>query len=72
MIRIENIDKKQVLGITNDGKVELENIEDDKDGQLWKKGEPDQKGYFSLKNSGVPKFLTFVSSLTVEGNITLR
>ena len=72
LIRIENIDKKQVLGITNDGQVALENIEDDKDGQLWKKGEPDQKGYFSLKNNQVPKFLTFVSSLTVEGNITLR
>jgi hypothetical protein len=71
LIRIENIDKKQVLGITNDGNVALENIEDDKDGQLWKKGEPDQKGYFSLKNNQVPKFLTFVSSLTVEGNITL-
>ena len=72
LIRIENIWKKKVFGTTNDISVKLENIEDNKDGQLWKKGEPDKKGYFSLKNNKVPKFLTFVSSLTVEGNITLR
>ena len=56
----------------NESKVALENIEDDNDGQLWKKGEPDKNGYFTLKNNRVPKFLTFVSSITVEGNITLR
>ena len=75
LIRIHYRDK--VWGASNTAgytgiSVDLEYIEDDKDGQLWKKGEPDKNGYFTLKNNRVPKFLTFVSSITVEGNITLR
>ena len=78
LIRIENIWKKKVFGTTNDISVKLENIEDNKDGQLWKKGEPDNDGYFSLKNDKVSKFLTAVSDewdngiLELKGNITLR
>ena len=63
-----------VWGITNDSKVILENFEEDKDEQLWKKGEPNAEGYFTLENSKVPKIMTAVSpdSLEIKGNITLR
>ena len=78
LIRIENI-KKKVLGATditydNRYNVKLQNVEDDNDGQLWKKGKPNNKGYFTLENQKVKKFLTPVSSTSLElkGNITLR
>ena len=63
-----------VWGITNDSKVILENFEEDKDGQLWKKGEPNAEGYFTLENYKVSKFVTAVSSTSLElkGKITLR
>ena len=66
LIRIENIWKKKVFGTTNDISVKLENIEDNKDGQLWKKGEPNNDGYFSLENDKVSKFLTAVSDEWVK------
>jgi hypothetical protein len=74
LIRIENIQKKKVWGTTNDSTVKLENSEDDNDGQLWKKGKPNNKGYFTLENCKAKKFLTPVSSTSLElkGNITLR
>ena len=34
--------------------------------QLWKKGEPDDEGYFTLQNSGEPKFLTAFSGRSLE------
>ena len=74
LICIENINKTKVWGITNDSKVILENFEEGKDGQLWKKGEPNAEGYFTLENYNVSKFLTAASLTTLElkGNITLR
>ena len=72
-ISIENIKKKKFLGAINNGsKVILEDFEDDKDGQLWKKGELNPEGYFTLKNDRVSKFLTADSSnsLKLKGNIT--
>ena len=80
LIRIENIWKKKVFGTTNDILVKLENLEDNKDGQLWNKGEPNNDGYFTLENYKVSKFLTAVPSewdietgiLELKGNITLR
>ena len=41
---------------------------------LWKKGELDAENYFTLENSGVPKFLTAISerSLEIKGNINMR
>ena len=74
LIRIENIKKKTVLGITNDNKVILKNFEDNNDGQLWKKGESNNKGYFTLENYRVSKFLTVASStrLELKGKITLK
>ena len=71
LICIENINKNKIWGTTNDGKVILENFEEGKDGQLWKKGEPDAEGYFTLENYKVSKFLTAASltSLELKGNI---
>ena len=73
---------KKVWGTTNDISVDLEYIEDDKDGQLWKKGEPNNQGYFTLESYRFSKFLTAVSFTTVpaleivvdvelKGNLTL-
>ena len=63
-----------VWGTTNDSKVILENFEEGKDGQLWKKGEPNAEGYFTLENYNVSKFLSAASltSLELKGNLTLR
>ena len=74
LICIENIDKTKIWGTTNDGKVILENFEEGKDGQLWKKGEPNAEGYFTLENYNVSKFLSAASltSLELKGNITLK
>ena len=56
------------------GKVILEDFEEGKAHQLWKKGELDAEDYLTLENSGVPKVLTAISesSLEIKGNITLR
>ena len=74
LIYIENISKAKVLGATNDGEVNLEDFQEYKAEQLWKKGEPSGKGYFTLENSKVPKIMTAVSSsiLQIKGNVTLR
>ena len=63
-----------VWGITNDSKVILENFEEDKDEQLWKKGEPNAEGYFTLENYKVSKFITASSSTTLElkGNVAFK
>ena len=73
LIYIENILQKKVLGTTNYDEVILEDFEEDKAEQLWKKGEPNAEGYFTLENSKVPKIMTGISSTKLEiGNITLR
>jgi hypothetical protein len=63
-----------VWGTTNGSKVILENFEGDKNEQLWKKGDPNAEGYFTLENYKTSKFLTAASSTSLElkGNITLR
>ena len=64
----------KVLETTNDGKVILEDFEDDKAEQLWEKGVPNAEGYFTLENYNVAKFMTYnisSSSLEIKGNITL-
>ena len=73
MFYIENINKTKVWGTTNDNKVILENFEEGKDGQLWKKGEPNADGYFTLENSKVQKVITANSSggLEIKGKVTL-
>ena len=64
--------RNKVLEITNDGKVFLKDLEEGKAEQLWKKGEPNAEGYFTLENSKVPKVMTAISSsdLEIKGNIT--
>ena len=74
LVYIENTSKAMVLGATSDGKVILEDFEEGKSLQVWKKGELDAEGYYTLENSGVPKVLTAISEsgLVIKGNITLR
>ena len=74
LIYIENISKTKTLQAQPWGAVHLYNFEEDKAKQLWKKGEPNAEGYFTLENSSVPKVLTATSSsdLKIQGNITLR
>ena len=47
-IYIENISKTKFLGTTSDGQVILEDFEENKAEQLWKKGMPNAEGYFTL------------------------
>ena len=72
-IHIENISKTKVLATASDGQVILEDLEEGKAEQLWKKGKPDAEGYFTLINSKVPKIMTAISSsvLQMKGNIIL-
>ena len=74
LIYIENTSKTKVLGATSDGKVILEDFEEGKVHQLWKKGELDCEDYFTLENSGVLKVLTAISesSLEIKGKTTMR
>ena len=70
---MENISKTKVLGATNDGEVILEDFQENKAEQLWKKGETSGKGYFTLENSKVPKIMTAENSiLQITGKVTLR
>ena len=71
-IYIENILTKKVFGTTSDGKVIWEDYEEGKAQQLWKKGEPNAEGYFTLENYKVPKVITAISEsgLEIKGNIT--
>ena len=71
---ILNINETLVLE-AKDGAVTLVvDVEENKAEQLWKKGEPNAGGYFTIENSKVPKILTATPSgvLTIQGNITLR
>ena len=74
LIYIENISKTKVLGTTTDGEVVLEDFEQDVEKQLWKKGEPDAEGYFTLESCNVVKVMTAISEsgLKIKGNITVR
>ena len=66
LIRIENINKTKVLEATNDSKVILENFKKDRHRQLWKKGEPNAEGYFTLENCKVSNVMTATSSTSLE------
>ena len=73
-VYIENISKRKVLGITEDGQVILDALEVNKAEQLWKKGQPNAKDFFTLENCKVPRVLTASSSssLKIIGNTNLR
>ena len=68
-IYIENSSKEKVLEATKDGKVILEVKDEDKDEQLWKKGVPNNEGYFTLENEN-GKVITAMSNggLEIKGN----
>ena len=71
---IENISKKKVLGINGESNVVVEeNFVEDKDGQLWKKGELNIEGYFTLAGSKSQKVMTAVSEekIKMEGKLLL-
>ena len=74
MIYIENISKTKTLQLQSWGDVSLFDFKEDEAEQLWKKGEPNGEGYFTLQNSKKPKVLTATSAsgLEIQGNITLR
>ena len=63
---IKNNSTTEVLGATNDSEVILEDFEEGKAHQLWKKGELDAEDYFTLENSGEPKVLTAISESSLE------
>ena len=70
LIFIENISLNKTLTTTIDGKVIQEDFEEDKSEYLWKKGELDTEGYFTLENYNVTKVLTVISEsvLEIKGN----
>ena len=72
LICIENIITKKVLVSTNYSKVSQEDYEEGKAQQLWKKGEPNTEGYFTLGNFNESKLMTAISTsdLQIKGNIT--
>ena len=76
LIYIQNNLTKKVLGATNDGQVIHEDYEEGKAQQLWKKGEPNAEGYFTLENFNVTKLMTanYLNSsiLQIKGNMTLK
>ena len=66
MILIENVSKKQVLGISSNFIV-TERDEDQNDStQLWKKGKPNAEGFFILENSEFPMVMSAMSAYTIE------
>ena len=73
LIQIKHDSINKVLGIANGVKVIEEEIQEDKPEQLWKIGEANTEGYFTIENSKVPKLLTFnyPCSLRIEGNFQI-
>ena len=74
-IYIENSSRTKVLGTEKDGKVILQIKDEEKAEQLWKKGVPDNEGYFTLENvNGNGKIMTAISDhdLQIKGTITQR
>ena len=76
LIYIESITDDQVLEFRKlDNKVVLEEFEEDKAEQLWKKGVPNAEGYFTLENYKVPKIMTTginTNGLEIKGNLTQK
>ena len=72
-IYIENISKTKVLAESSShDMVLLEDFKENKEEQLWKKGETNDEGYFLLINSRYNNGLTAISSnsLKAKGKIT--
>ena len=71
-IYIEN-DSNKVLATENGVKIIEEDYKEGKHEQLWKIGDANIEGFFTLENYKVPKLLTFTtsSSLRIEGNFEM-
>ena len=73
LIYIEKMSNSKVLETTDVNKVILEDFEEDKAEQLWKRGVPNAEGYFTLENHKVPKVMTrLYQGLEIKGNLTQR
>ena len=74
LVYIENTTKKKVLAISNNNQIILEDFEAGKAEQLWKRGEPNDIGYYILESSlkglpfhkNVPKVITAISESGLE------
>ena len=62
---IENSQKDIGLGINGDSVHEVTSYQNDAT-QIWKKGEPDCEGYFTLTSLGSQKVLTAISDQILE------
>ena len=62
---IANSEKDIGLGITGDSVHEVTSYQNDAT-QIWKKGEPDSDGYFSLTSLRSQKVLTAISDQILE------
>ena len=78
LIYIKNINSKDcnfqnfnVLEVTFGGIVTEKCWRENKAEQLWKKGAPNQEGYFTLENSKVSKVMTAINTelIQVKGNL---
>ena len=71
LVYIQNISKLKALATTYDGKVIEEEFTEEKFGQLWIKGEPNNEGYFTLRNPQSKKVMTAISAtgLEMKGNL---
>lgn len=61
MFYIENISKNKVLGVTEHSVNEDTMLQNDAR-QMWKKGETNDEGYFTLINPRLKKVLTAISA----------
>ena len=70
LVYIEDISNDQVLTITNENIVKKEIMMQNDARQIWKKGEVDKEGYFTISDRHSKKVLTAVSaqSLIIDGN----
>ena len=70
LVCIHNKLNNKVLETTIDGKVILEDAQEDKPEQLWKKGSTQPDGHFTLENSKVSKVMSAISanSIEIKGN----
>ena len=75
LLYIENISKTKVLASYGNLVISKDFVEGKTD-QIWKKGEPDSEGFFTLGflDSEEPNVITAISATGLEnkGNITLR
>ena len=64
-VYIENTSKGTVLSISNEEVKEVTHYQNDA-AQIWRKGDPDNEGYFTLSSSNSEKVLTAVSDHGLE------